>query len=501
MARKSKYNEQFFRSMRGPGPTVMGLLMVLLIVVGLYLAFAKRLPFTDRGFEVKATFSNAANIRTTSPVRIAGVNVGEVIGVERDGDNATVTFTVSEEGLPLHEDASAAIRPRIFLEGNFFIDLQPGSPSADEMGEGDTIPVSRTATAVQLDEILTSLQASSRENLEAFLAGFGRALTYQPIASDDATQDPDVRGESAATALNDAFDYSGAAGRGTAVVNEALLGSSPRDLSKLIAAGNRVFGQLASRQEQLKGLVTNFSEFTGALAAQSDNLSETISLLEPTLQTTRRSLVDLNLALPALRGFSIALEPGVAELPETIEDGLPWLAQAGPLLSGPELGGTARLLRGGTPGAAGAIQATLGLLPELTAFNRCVDQNLIPTGNVVLRDSYGSADFGTGMENYKEFFQAAVNTTGESANFDGNGIYVRLQPGGGRVEVRANNPVGSSTAPGLFGNTIARPLGTRPVLTGLPPLRADVPCAQSDPPNLNGPAAALGPPSPRPTSP
>ena len=84
-ARKSKYNEQFFRHMGGPGPTLVGAAMVLLIVFGLYMAFAKKLPFTDRGYELNATFSNAANIRTTSPVRIAGVNVGEVIEVNGDG--------------------------------------------------------------------------------------------------------------------------------------------------------------------------------------------------------------------------------------------------------------------------------------------------------------------------------------------------------------------------------------------------------------------------------
>ena len=92
--------------------------------------------------------------RHNSPVRIAGVDVGKVIATERDGDATTVTFTVDGSGQPIHDDAFAAIRPRIFLEGNFFVDLDPGSPSAPSMDSGDTIPVSRTSTAVQLDEIL-----------------------------------------------------------------------------------------------------------------------------------------------------------------------------------------------------------------------------------------------------------------------------------------------------------------------------------------------------------
>ena len=68
-------------------------------------------------------------------MRIAGVNVGKVTSVEPEGNMAEVTFTVDDEGLPIHEDATITIRPRLFLEGNFFLDLQPGSPSAPELVE------------------------------------------------------------------------------------------------------------------------------------------------------------------------------------------------------------------------------------------------------------------------------------------------------------------------------------------------------------------------------
>src|SRR5215207_3413764 len=108
-------------------------------------------------YELKATFANSANIAKNSPVRIAGVDVGKVIASERDGDSTTITFTVDGSGRPVHDDAFAAIRPRIFLEGNFFVDLDPGSPSAPSLDTGGTIPISRTSTAVQLDEIFAAL--------------------------------------------------------------------------------------------------------------------------------------------------------------------------------------------------------------------------------------------------------------------------------------------------------------------------------------------------------
>ena len=37
-----------------------------------------------------------------------------------------VTMEMKESGLPIHKDATLKIRSRIFLEGNFFVDLTPG---------------------------------------------------------------------------------------------------------------------------------------------------------------------------------------------------------------------------------------------------------------------------------------------------------------------------------------------------------------------------------------
>src|SRR5918995_2756963 len=142
-----------------PSNVTIAIIFILVFTIGPYLAFTKHVPFTGYGYEVNATFSNSANISVNSPIRIAGVDVGKVIGTERDGDNTKVTFTVDSSGRPIHDDAFAAIRPRIFLEGNFFIELDPGSPSAPELDSGGTIPVSRTPTAVQLAENPTPPQS------------------------------------------------------------------------------------------------------------------------------------------------------------------------------------------------------------------------------------------------------------------------------------------------------------------------------------------------------
>ena len=137
-----------------PSNAAIAIIFILIFTIGPYLAFTKHVPFTSYGYELNATFANSANIAKNSPVRIAGVEVGKVISTERDGNATTVTFTVDGAGRPIHDDAFAAIRPRIFLEGNFFVELDPGSPSAPDLDSGGTIPVSHTSTAVQIDEVL-----------------------------------------------------------------------------------------------------------------------------------------------------------------------------------------------------------------------------------------------------------------------------------------------------------------------------------------------------------
>jgi phospholipid/cholesterol/gamma-HCH transport system substrate-binding protein len=490
----------FGRHYRGPRPAMIGLLVAILFVVGFYLGFTKHVPFTSRGYELHATFESATTLKPDSPVRIAGVNVGKVISVEPTPNSrmAEATFTISDDGLPIHKDATIALRPRLFLEGNFFLDLHPGSPSAPDLSSGSTIPMTQTTTAVQIDEILTSLQSDTRVNLKRALAGYGTALNAPPTAAEDATQDPDVQGMTAGQAINETFRYGGKAGRTSAIVNDALLGLHPHDLSGLIRGQRDLFTQLASTDGALSGLITNFNTTAGALAAESANLSASIHELAPTLEEARPSLRHLSDALPPFRALARASLPGIRELPATIRAGSPWLVQVAKLLRKSELGGAANRLAAAAPGLAKVGHKSLRLFPQLGLTGRCVSHNLVPAGNAVIDDAGGAYPFSTGQPNFREFFYGVTQLAGESQGFDGNGPFVRFQAGGGPQLVRM--PVQGTAAPDNFvwGNNISGNIHTRPRLPvgGKPPFRMDVPCYTQDVPNLNGPAAAIGPPSP-----
>jgi phospholipid/cholesterol/gamma-HCH transport system substrate-binding protein len=470
-------------------PFTIGLITLAIVLVGTFLGFTKHIPFTH-GFRVKAVFESANSLRANSPVRIAGVEVGKVKKIEpKEGtDQSVVTMEINDNGLPIHEDATAKIRPRIFLEGNFFIDLQPGTPSSPKLGDSDVIKVTRTATPVQLDEVLTSLQSDTRQDLRDVLDGLAKGLNSKPSRADDRNADPSARGQTGAESLNDTYKSSPAALRGGSQVNDALLGTEPdRDISRLLDGTARTTGALIRNESQLKDLISNFNTTMGALASQSGNLRTSIRLLAPTLENANATFTSLNRAFPPTRAFAREILPGVRETAATINASFPWVAQAQRLFSQPELRGLAQDLAPTTADLARLTNESLTLLPKIDRTSLCARDVILPTGNIVIHDP-----FDTGTENYKEFWWTMVGLSGESQNFDGNGSYVRFQPGGGSQAValgNANSPTGQ-----LIGSAAAPVQGVQPKYPGKrPPYVTSVPCYKSKIPNLNGSWAAKGP--------
>jgi phospholipid/cholesterol/gamma-HCH transport system substrate-binding protein len=489
------YDERIYRKGHPPHRMRNALILIALLIAGTYLAWTKSLPFTSE-YELHAVFENSANIRKDSPVRIAGVNVGEVTSTRSVGDVSEVTFTVNDSGRPLHADAQVEVRPRIFLEGNFFLDVKPGSPSAPELDDGATIPITQTSTAVQLDQILTSLQAPDRENLQKLLAGYGTALNHRPTAAEDRTQDPDVQGESAAESINDSFAYGATGARDSAIVNEALLGTEPHDLSNLIAAQADLFGALSGHEQQLQGLVTNFNTTIRAFAVESDNLARSVKRLAPTLERATPALLHTDQMLPFLRTWARDIEPGIRELPATIAAGGPWLTQANALLRPGELGNIADELRRAGPGAGSAAAQGKGLFSQIGLLSNCFNNVVLPAGDVVLDDSGPGFDFSTGVPNFNEFGYAAAQLAGSLQNFDGNGPYLRAAAGNGPVTVTGAQPGGGFINELFVSHAPDAPIGTRPLMGPKPSFNTNFACQNNPVPDLNGPAAAVGAPSP-----
>jgi ABC-type transporter Mla subunit MlaD len=467
-----------------------GLIATVVIAVAVYLAFGGSTPFGGKPFVLKAVFTSQTQLHIPSPVRIAGVDVGEVTSVQRvkgDTQAAVITMDINPDGLPIHANATAAIQSRIFLEGNFYVDLHPGTPNAPALSSGQTLPAANTSGPVQLDRVLAALTSNARANLETLVQGFGGALNDPPTAAEDASQDPSVRGLTAAQALNQSLKYSAGAFKASAIVNQALLGTRPHDLSEAVQGNEEVFRALASRQNQLAGFVTSFDSTMRALASRQQDLSATIAALPPLLRTANRALTSLDASFGPTRRFADALLPSLPQLDPTIGQALPWLAQATALVSPSELGNLVADLTPAVQQTANALHSTQALLSQSDALARCVVHNLVPTGNEVIQDPPQNNT----VPVYQELLQTSVGLASAGQNFDGNGRYLRSTPAGGSTPVQTSN-LGSQGP--LYGNAVLAPLGTRPAWPGQPPpVSSSRSCYQNAAPDLNRVSTGTGP--------
>jgi phospholipid/cholesterol/gamma-HCH transport system substrate-binding protein len=467
-----------------------GLLATVLILAVCYLVFGGRVPFTGSPFELNATFTAQTELHLGSPVRIAGVNVGTVTGIRRVSSSSTAavaTMSIQSNGLPIHADAIADIRPRLFLEGNFYVDLHPGTPEAPVLSSGQTLPASQTTGPVQLDRVLSALDSQTRRNLQTVLQGLGQSLDSPATPAQDAGQDPSVRGLTGGQALNLSLRYAAGAFRASTIVDAALLGENPHDLSGVVSGVQRVLAALASQGQRLPDLVSSFDTTMGTLAQRQADLERVIALLPGLLRAADRALGPLNASFGPTRQFAAQLTPDMRQLAPTIAAGLPWLAQASPLLSASELGGLLRSLTPAIQGTAATVRSTRSLLTGSGALARCLTHVIIPTGNEHVQDP----PLTTGLALYQELLASSVGLAGVAENLDGNGRYIRAATGGGADRVATGPLPGSGP---LYGNAVLAPLGTRPAFAGVaPPVRSDVACAEQAAPNLNLASTGTGP--------
>ncbi|MGH2947031.1 MAG: MlaD family protein [Solirubrobacteraceae bacterium] len=435
----------------------VGAIALGVIAVLVYLGFTKAIPFQSH-YEVQAAFETANNLRAGSPVRIAGVEVGKVENVERnqDGEGALVTMRIQEHGRPIHRDATAKIRPRIFLEGNFFVDLEAGSPSAPELEEGDTLPVNQTDTPVQLDQILTSLQSDTREDLKVLLHEYQSSL----------------RGKGA-RGFNRSLEFWEPAYRDSAIVSEAMLGETGRDLSGYVDNAGATAAALDRNRRALKDLITDFNAAAGAFAREDGALQAAIAELPRTLRAAMPALASLNEAFPPLRAFATEIRPGVENSEETLDASIPFVRQLRGLVSEPELRGLAADLRSTVPALAALTQRSVPLYEQVRALSSCQNEVVIPWTQDTIQDE----QFPARGKVFEEAPKPLVGLAGESRSGDANGQWFRVLAAGGKNLV--------TLKPGTFATTALPILGANPPKPqGRPALRPDVACETQEQPDL-----------------
>lgn len=441
---------------RGLSPFVAGVIALVVVAVAVYAGFTKRNPFADR-FELRLAFDKAFTLRPGSPVRMAGVEIGKVRALEPAPGSATATIVkveIRDEGLPLHEDATFKVRPRMFLEGNDFVDVKAGSPSAPPLEDGDTVPVQQTANAVGIPEVLTLFDRNGRQSFRTVLDEFGDAL--------------DGGG---AEGYNRSIPYWEPAYRDTAVVADASIGERPGDLRRYLKASAKVAAALDRDPAALKAFVRDFATTAAAIGVEQRALVEALDELPPVLEVGYRALGTLNDAFPSLREFVADLRPAVRSSGPALDAQLPLFRELRGAVRKAELRGLASDLSRVVPELVHLTEGGVELQKQSRLFGSCQVEVIGPWQ----RDKV-PGPFPSSGRVFEEGTRYLAGLAGESRNFDANNQYVRSQPNGGNFAYDVGD--GQLLLSG-------QPLrGVQPPKAPQPTFHPDVPCETQQRPDL-----------------
>jgi virulence factor Mce-like protein len=442
----------------GIRPFAAGLISLVVVAVGVYFGFTKAIPFQHH-FTINAAFKSANNIKKGSLVRIAGINVGKVTGVHFLGGGqsaAVVSMRIETNGLPIHTDATIKVRPRIFLEGNFFADINPGSPSAPTIKDGGVIPVNQTSAPVQIDQVLSILKTSTRSDLQTLLYELSRGF-----------------GGEGGLGFNRSLQYQGSANRTGAIVSDATLGTAQHDLSNYIKNSGATAAALDRFPAQLKSLLTDFNITANALAVQQANLSRTIRDLPPFLRAAMPALAALDRAFPPLRRFIHDFRPATRSSLPALNASIPFAHQLRLLVQPSELRGLVHDLRPTVPSLVALNQQSVPLYQQVRQASSCQNSVILPWSYETIQDP----QFPSQGPNYQESLKALVGTGGDGREFDANGLWNRVFLGAG------NFATPQSTGQFMLSNL---PIAgaNPPAPTEKPPLRPDVACETQQTPDL-----------------
>ena len=259
---------------------ICALFLVALVVAAIILGHQRvHLPWSDF-YEVNAEMST---VQAVTPgqgqtVDIAGVEVGEISSVKLEDGKAVIGMRIDKKYAPIYRDATVLLRPKTGLK-DMVAELTPGTPSAGKLDDGGTIPVSQTLPDVNLDEILSSLDADTRDYLRLLLNDGGQALKGN------------------GRALGQTLRRIEPTARYARQINEALA-TRRENIKRVVHNFSLLTDELGKRDDQVAGFVQNTNAVFATLSQQDAAL--------PTVQELRPALRDLAAATPnTSRSFDV----------------------------------------------------------------------------------------------------------------------------------------------------------------------------------------------------
>lgn len=315
----------------------------------LYVLSKQRLesPFANN-YEVHAEFTNltGATPGIGLPVNVAGVHVGQLSKINVVDGRAVATMLIDPKELPhVYKDAGATLIPNT-LAKDMRINLRPGTPTAGALKEDDVIPSKHTGEPIDLDELLSVLDADTRQWFSGLLREVGIGLNKRG---------PDVR--KLLRQLGPTSEQLREIGALLAERRHTLpklvhdlstvtkiAGSRDRELGRIVTAGNQTLGAIASQDAALRGALARLPgalDLTGKTLQNTtkltDELTPALRALTPTARNLKATLRDSKtlfeggalLPIPELRRFVKEAQPLTRTVPPTVRD----LSKATPLLN------------------------------------------------------------------------------------------------------------------------------------------------------------------------
>ncbi|GAA5129527.1 MlaD family protein [Haloechinothrix salitolerans] len=311
------------------GVTVTRIVAVALVVALASAGWSTTQTEHRDGMLIGAEFRDASPLFTGLDVKVDGVPVGEIVDmrvVERRESRkqarkqARVMLHLTNDALPVYQDASATVRASSLL-GEYYVDLDRGSPSAPVMRDGQILPAGQNSQTTQLDQVLNTVDQPTGEALASLITALGHGLDGQG-------KNVDATLKALAPAMKDT-------GQLVKILKEqnTLLGNVVDRVEPVASA-------LAhNRGKTLDSLVQATSELTAATAAEQRHLRDTLTQLPATLTEARKVLGQLagtaeqaTPTLKALRPTTDQLSTLSAELKTFAKSATPALAKTQPVL-------------------------------------------------------------------------------------------------------------------------------------------------------------------------
>jgi phospholipid/cholesterol/gamma-HCH transport system substrate-binding protein len=253
-------------------------------------------------------------------VNVAGVKVGEVGEVTLENGRAVVNMQIKEKYAPIYRDATILLRPKTGLK-DMILALDRGTPGAGKLEDGGRVRVANTLPDVNADEVLSSLDADTRDYLRILLNDAGTALR------DDSTATP----QDAPADLRETFKRFEPTARDGERLNR-LLAQRRTNIKRAIHSFQLISTELATRDRQLAELVDSANANFSAFADEEASLREALRLFPGTLSQTATTLRDVDaLAVqlgPALQG----LRPFARELAPSLRRQRPFFRETTPII-------------------------------------------------------------------------------------------------------------------------------------------------------------------------